>query len=69
MPTTTSVVRVFPKEDIPEEALEFRNITRISFIDNESHGLATSFGLTSDFKGRALLISSPNVTAVEVIRD
>lgn len=43
----------------------------ISFIDNESHGPAKTFGITPSFAAlegrRKLILSSPNVVAVEVV--
>lgn len=66
MPAKYSQVRVFPKGDVPEES--FREVDSISFIDNESHGPIRTFGLVESFKGKALIIASPSITAVEVTK-
>lgn len=60
------IVNVYDKEGNPPITFDVEP-EDISFIDNESHGKASTFGVTSAFEGRKLLLSSPNVVAVEVV--
>lgn len=63
-----SGINIYPANDAPEEPIALRDVDKVSFIDAESHGKGEVFGLTETFGVRAVIICSPNVTAVEVVK-
>lgn len=58
-------VTIYSRE-APEITTVVNDVTSVSFIDNESHGPGHNFGILASFKGKALIVSSPNTTAVVI---
>ena len=66
-----ATVKIYDNLSAPSRPHVFKDIDleNLSFIDNESHGKANEFGITTralQQRGTKLIVSSPNVVAVEV---